>query len=80
MDGTQFSLHFHLPNNLHRLDADSADALEQVNDGFVVIEKAIRVKLGPDGRVAKGVFFVAVEDPFQGGAVAQAVLPGGGPT
>jgi hypothetical protein len=42
----------HLLYNLHRLHTDGADPLQQINDGLLVINKAVGVELVPNGRVA----------------------------
>jgi hypothetical protein len=57
----------HLLNNLHRAIADGADPLQQINDVFFIIGKFVSVEQFGDRRVFRGLFFVLVEYPFQGG-------------
>lgn len=68
----------HLVDDVHGFDADGADPLEQVDDVLFVVGKAISVEQFADGGVAGFLFFVLVEYPFQGGAVAEFVVPGDG--
>ena len=53
-----------------------ADALEEVDDAFFVVGETVGVEAFADGRVSGCALFVLVEDPFEGGAAAEAVLPG----
>ena len=65
----------HLGDDGLGLHADGADAGEEVDDFFFVVDEAVTVELFADGGVAWFAFFVAVEDPFEGGAVAEFVCP-----
>ena len=65
-------------DNVHGFDADSADAQQQVDDVFFVVGEAVGVEFFADGGVAGFALFVAVEHPFEGGAVAEFVFPGDG--
>ena len=60
------------------LDADGDDAAQEVDDVLFVVGEAIGVEFLADGGVAGFALFVVVEDPIDGGAVAEDVLPGGG--
>ena len=60
-----------------RLDAYGADALEEVDDAFLMVGEAVGVEAFADGWVSGFALFVLVQDPFEGGAAAEAVLPGG---
>ena len=62
-------------DDAHGLHADSTDAGEQVNDLFFIVAEAVGVELVADGGVFGGALFVAVQHPFQGGTVAQLVVP-----
>ena len=63
-------------------DADGFDAygdgLEEVDDLAFVVGEAVGVEAFADGWISGFALFVLVEDPFEGGAAAEAVLPGGG--
>jgi len=62
-------------NNLHCFDADSADSLQQVNDVFLVVSKLVGIEEFGDRWIVGLLFFVLVEYPFQGRAVAKFVFP-----
>ena len=68
----------HLVDDVHGFDADGADALEQVDDVVFVVGEAVGVEQFADGGVFGFLFFVLVEYPFQGRAVAEFVVPGDG--
>ena len=55
-------------------DAYGADALEEVDDVFLVVGEAVGVEAFADGRVSGFALFVLVEDPFEGGSAAETVL------
>jgi len=65
----------HLVDDVHGFDADGANPLQQVDDVLFVVGKAVGVEEFADGGVAGFLFFVLVEYPFQGGAVAEFVVP-----
>src|SRR5581483_3607437 len=46
----------HFFNNRHRLDADAADALQQIDDVLLVVGEAVGVELLADGRVFRRLF------------------------
>ena len=54
----------------------TVDALEEVDDAFLVVGEAVGVESFADGRISGFALFVLVEDPFEGGSAAEAVLPG----
>lgn len=66
---------WHLVDDAYGFNADGADAHEQINNLFFVIFEAVGVELFADGGVFGFALFVAVQHPFQGGAVAELVLP-----
>ena len=66
---------FHSGNYFHCSYAYGADALEEVYDLFLVVGEAVGVEPLGDGGVAELAFLVLVQDPLQGGAAAQLVLP-----
>ena len=57
-------------------DAYGADAFEEVDDAFFVVGESVGVEAFADGWVSGFALFVLVEDPFEGGTAAEAVLPG----
>lgn len=66
----------HLLNDFHCFNADSADSLQQVDDVFFVVGKLVGIEEFGDRWIFGLLFFVLVEYPFQGGAVAEFVVPG----
>jgi len=64
-----------LIDDAHRLNADGADALQQVDDPLLVVGKAVSVEALPDGGVPRRLFLVLVQHPFQRPPAPQAVLP-----
>jgi hypothetical protein len=54
---------WHLLDDFHRTNADSADPIEQVDDVFPVVRKLLGVKEFGDHRVFGFLFFVLVEYP-----------------
>ena len=58
------------------MDADGGDAGEEVDDAVLVVGEAVGVEAFADGGIAGFAFLVLVEDPFEGGAAAELVLPG----
>ena len=57
-------------------DAYGGDALEEVDDAFFVVGETVGVEAFADGWVSGFALFVLVEDPFEGGAAAEAVFAG----
>ena len=57
-------------DNVHRLDADSTDPLEKVDDLSLVIGEAVGVELFADRRVFGLALLVIFEDPLDRGTVA----------
>ena len=64
-----------LVDDSDRLDAYGAHALEEVDDSFLVVGESVGVEAFADGWVSGFALFVLVEDPFEGGAAAEAVFP-----
>ena len=64
-------------NDAHRLHADGADALQQVDDSLLVAGEFVVVEFIPDGGVPKLFLLVLVQHPLQSRAATQAVAPGG---
>ncbi len=67
----------HRFDDCHRLDRDAGDAHQEVDDLLFVVPEAVGVELGGNGRVLRLLLLVLVENPFEAGAVAEAVGPGG---
>ena len=72
------TLDWHLFDNFHRIDRDGTDAAQEVDNGFFVIGEFVGVEFLGDGGVFGFLFFVAFEDPLEGGVGAEAIFPGGG--
>jgi hypothetical protein len=66
---------FHDANNSHRLDAHGRHAHQQIDHLLLIVREAVGVELFADGWVFGFLFFVLVENPFQGRAVAESVVP-----
>lgn len=64
----------HLICNFNGFNADRANPFEQINHRFFVIREKVSVELRGDGRVGGFLLFVLVENPFEGGAIAEFVF------
>ena len=62
--------------DFHGAYADGRHALEEVDDFVFVVGEFVGVGLFPECGVFGGFLFVWVENPFEGGAVAEFVVPG----
>ena len=78
LNASVISFCIHSADDFCRFHADRADPLQEVDDLFLVICKAVVVKLFSNRRVFGLTFLVVFENPFKGRAVAELVLPGGG--
>lgn len=78
MGGVRAGQSAHGVGDRHRLHAHAHDAGEEVDHRFLVVCEAVCVEQPRDGGVARGLLLVLIEHPVDGGAVAEAVGPGGG--
>ncbi len=63
--------------DFHRLNANGADAMEQIDDLFLMVDKTVGVEFLGHRRVTDLVFFPLIQHPFQTAPVAQLIVPRG---